>query len=473
MVVDRGDPTSGTDRRRTSTRAFGSSSRESHDSSPFYSRFATPTTSDSEHVQRVPPELMDTFHLGDSRDMSVVPDDSVALVVTSPPYFAGKEYELDVTSGRAPRTYHEYLHLLEDVFAECARVLEPGGRIAVNVANLGRRPYRSLASDVMGLLQDLGLLLRGEIVWVKAKGAAGSCAWGSFQSAVNPVLRDVTERIVVACKGRFDRAIDPRRRRAAGLPHRSTITKDEFLEATTDLWEIPPASATRIGHPAPFPVELPQRLIELYTFEEDVVLDPFVGSGSTAVAAVRTGRHFVGFDTEAEYLRIAAERVNAERRRVGEAHVPGVRGHGEDAPDEWVEALRCGARASELARIVLTLGGFEEIRHEVRLPGSGVTADITAADPLGRTWVFALCGSMTAVNGARLAESLWRAAALASLVRRTGAAAGFVILTTSTPTLGGEAWRAVAALSSPEGPIDGIVDLTDPGAPATLRSIVP
>ena len=111
-----------------------------------------------------------------------------------------------------PATYFEYLALLRDVFAECKRVLEPGGRIAVNVANLGRRPYRSLAGDVTEILQDLGLLLRGEVVWWKGRAAGGSCAWGTFQRPGNPVLRDVTERIVIASKGRFDRALTPAQR---------------------------------------------------------------------------------------------------------------------------------------------------------------------------------------------------------------------------------------------------------------------
>ena len=140
-----------------------------------------------------------------------VADNSVALVVTSPPYFAGKAYEESLGENGVPADYFEYLAMLERVFAECARVLEPGGRIAVNVANLGRRPYRSLAGDVTQILQDLGLLLRGEVVWWKGRAAGGSCAWGTLPAPVNPVLRDVTERIVIASKGRFDRALKPRR----------------------------------------------------------------------------------------------------------------------------------------------------------------------------------------------------------------------------------------------------------------------
>ena len=160
-------------------------------------------------------------------------------------------------------------------------MLEPGGRIA-NVANLGRKPYRSLAADVIHILQDrLGLLLRGEIVWQKGAGASGSCAWGSFRSPSNPVLRDVTQRVIVASKGRFQRALTVDERRRRGVPHEATIATEDFMALTLDVWQTPSESARRVGHPAPFPVDLPQRLIELYTFAGDLVLDPFMGSGST------------------------------------------------------------------------------------------------------------------------------------------------------------------------------------------------
>ena len=316
------------DRRRsgTSTSNFGVGRREAHDASAFYSRFPVPEISKDSDV--TPPSCVDRLWVGDARDMDRhgdIADSSVALVVTSPPYYAGKEYEEAIGEGHIPASYIDYLDMLHDVLEQCRDKLQPGGRIAVNVANLGRRPYRSLSADVIEILQDrLKLLLRGEVVWQKARGAGGSCAWGTFQQPGNPVLRDLTERVVIASKGRFDRARPPAEREAEGLPSVGSSFADEYMEATTDVWEIRPASATRIGHPAPFPVELPQRLIDLYTYRGDLVLDPFIGAGTTAVAAVRTGRHYVGFDTDEGYVALAEERVAEERKRLANRSGPEI-----------------------------------------------------------------------------------------------------------------------------------------------------
>src|SRR5581483_10028553 len=258
------------------------------------------------------------------------------------------------------------------VFAECRRVLEPGVRIAINVANLGRKPYRSLSADVIRILQDdLGLLLRGEVIWQKAEGASGNCAWGAFRSPANPVLRDVTERVVIASKGRFDRARPAPRRRAEGLPHRSTLTSDEFLDATLDLWRIPAESARRVNHPAPFPVELPLRLIELYTYAGDLVLDPFLGSGSTAVAAVRSGRRYAGYDIDPDYVALARARVAEEEDRLRS-------GGAEAAAEAGGREQGEGRAALSIAAALLDECGCAVVAETRAVPAAGTAVSLVA-----------------------------------------------------------------------------------------------
>ena len=281
----------------TSTRSFGTSRREGHDASAFYGRgLAAATFSEDATVADVPRRNLDRIYHHSSEAMAELPDNSVALMVTSPPYHAGKDFDSDAT-------YPEFLELVGRVLGEVHRVLEPGGRAVVNVANLGRRPYLPLSHDVTGIMATLGFHMRGEVIWQKGRGMASSCAFGTFASARNPVLRDIHEYVLVFSKGRMDRV-----RRG-----QSTISREEFLAATLSVWEIPAESARRIGHPAPFPVALPRRLLELYTFAGDVVVDPFCGSGATAVAAVETGRRFVGYDTDADYVALARRRVRTAR----------------------------------------------------------------------------------------------------------------------------------------------------------------
>ncbi|MEA2478015.1 MAG: modification methylase [Actinomycetota bacterium] len=428
-------------KRATSTSSFGVSRRESHDASDFYARFAAPQTSTDDAISTNPGTVLDHVYIGDARSMTEVSDDSVALVVTSPPYFAGKEYEQALGEGHIPATYLEYLDMLEEVFRECVRTLEPGGRIAVNVANLGRKPYRSLASDVTAILQDrLGLLMRGEIIWQKAHGAGGSCAWGSFQSPANPVIRDLTERIVVASKGRFDRALTRTQRARKRLPSQATIFKDDFMEATTDLWDIPPESATRVGHPAPFPVELPLRLIELYTYKHDVVLDPFMGSGSTAVASLRSGRHYIGYDTDPDYVQGARDRIASElvemaaRPRDVEVSIPAVPEAGNDDESFQTRAVREGRRAREIAKAVLQDCGFHDLTEDRRF-GNGVEVNLVAFDSTGARWFFDISGAFTTPRaGLRRTDTLWKALGKAAVL--SAAKPGsyrLILLTTNLP----------------------------------------
>ena len=291
----------------TETPSFGSGRREGHDASQFYDRFPPFVESTDEDVAR--PGTSDVIRCRDSRSMLEVVPRSVALVVTSPPYFSGRDYE---AAEDAPETFDDYLQFLYDVFAECARLLEPGGRMAVNVAGLGRKPWRDLPGLVGELLGGVpGMALRGQIVWVKGRGMNGSAAWGSWRSPSAPTMRDVSERVVVAVKGRFGRAVERPRRRRLGLPHEATISGPDFMRDVLDTWYVRPESAKRVGHSAPFPVELPARLINLNTYRGDLVLDPFMGSGSTAVAAKGLDRRFVGYDTSPEYCETARARVAA------------------------------------------------------------------------------------------------------------------------------------------------------------------
>jgi DNA modification methylase len=451
-------------KRSTSTSAFGVSKRESHDASGFYSRFTAPALSSESEVAGH--RALDKLIVGDSRRMDEVPDSSVALVVTSPPYFAGKEYEESLGEGGVPATYLEYLDLLRDVFAQCARKLEPGGRIAVNVANLGRRPYRSLSADVVGILQDdLRLLLRGEIVWVKQRGSSGSCAWGSFQRPGNPVLRDLTERVVIASKGRFDRVLTAKERAGRGLPSESSMTREDFMENTLDVWEIPAESATRVGHPAPFPVELPARLIELYTYRGDLVLDPFAGSGTTAVAALRSGRHFAGYDLDETYIELAEGRVEEERQRLSgemvaplKVSLPAVADPVDANEGFQSRAVREGWAAKEIAREVIEAAGFTEIQKDQRQPG-GVEVNFTARDSKGRPWLFDVTGSFTTHrSGLKRTDTLWKTLGKAAVLREVGSNP-LILLTTGAPVSGSAGAEALKQLTGPKKPVHAVIEM--------------
>jgi DNA modification methylase len=284
-------------RTSTSTSSFGTPGRVSHDSSKFYtSRLyeAVPGASDVDYIENpIPQTHLNQIFCKSSEAMDELPDCSVHLMVTSPPYNASKEYDADLS-------LEEYLAWLGLVWRETYRVLVPGGRTCINVANLGRKPYIALHALIIEQMLGTGFLMRGEIIWNKASSASPSTAWGSWKSAVNPVLRDVHEYILVFSKDTFSR---PRKDKV------NSITREEFLEWTKSVWNFPAVSAKKIGHPAPFPEELPHRLIQLYTFSEDVVLDPFAGSGTTCLAAQADGRNYVGYEINPEYAEHARRRL--------------------------------------------------------------------------------------------------------------------------------------------------------------------
>ncbi|NMB99066.1 MAG: site-specific DNA-methyltransferase, partial [Thermoanaerobaculaceae bacterium] len=209
------------------------------------------------------------------------------------PYNVGKEYDENLT-------LQEYRDFLKRVWKEVERVLVPGGRCCINIANLGRKPYIPLHSFIIEDMLELNFLMRGEIIWNKSSSGSPSTAWGSWLSAKNPTLRDIHEYILVFSKGNFSRD---------SFGRKSTITKEQFLEYTKSVWTFPAEMASKVGHPAPFPVELPFRLIELYTFEGEVVLDPFLGSGQTAIAALKSRRKYVGYEINPDYIKLAEKRI--------------------------------------------------------------------------------------------------------------------------------------------------------------------
>ncbi len=287
-----------TKKKGTKTSAFGSPGRIGHDSTSFYaSRLyeGLPKEKITKYVEApIPSEFLDRIFCKSSEKMEELPDNAIHLMVTSPPYNVGKEYDENLT-------LNEYRAFLKKIWSEVKRVLVPGGRACINIANLGRKPYIPLHTFIIEDMLDLGFLMRGEIIWDKASSGSPSTAWGSWLSAKNPVLRDIHEYILVFSKGMFSRGNTYKRK--------STISKQEFLEFTKSAWTFAAESARKVGHPAPFPVELPYRLIQLYTFEEEVVLDPFMGSGQAAIAAVKTNRHYVGYEIDKEYIKLAERRI--------------------------------------------------------------------------------------------------------------------------------------------------------------------
>ncbi|MDZ4159564.1 MAG: site-specific DNA-methyltransferase [Anaerolineaceae bacterium] len=281
------------------TSSFGTSSRINHDASQYYNSKLYSELPGENGSRPIPDNPFPTEYenkniLGSSEQMNEIPDNSLHLMITSPPYNVTKEYDEDLS-------LKEYLQLLKNVFSETYRVLVYGGRACVNVANLGRRPYIPLSDYISQIMIEIGFKMRGEIIWNKGAGAGVSMAWGSWQSASNPVLRDTHEYIQVFSKGSFDRKKVPGKE--------NTITKEQFMEWTKSVWTMNPESAKKVGHPAPFPIELPYRLIQLYTYKGEIILDPFMGSGSTAMAALKSDRKYVGYDIDAEYIKLAEERI--------------------------------------------------------------------------------------------------------------------------------------------------------------------
>ena len=288
----------------TSTSSFGTSGRINHDSSKFYSSKLYSELEGKKVIDKteneLPKHLMNKIILGTAENMKELPDNCLHLMITSPPYNVSKEYDEDLS-------LKEYLNMLKKSFMETYRVLVNGGRACINVANLGRKPYIPLSDYISKMMIDIGFNMRGEIIWNKASSSSPSTAWGSWQSAANPILRDIHEYILIFSKGNYNRVRGKKE---------NTISKDQFMDWTKSVWIMNAESAHRIGHPAPFPEELPFRLIQLYSFKDDIVLDPFMGSGTTAISALKSDRKYVGYEINKKYIELAEKRIKPYKSQV-------------------------------------------------------------------------------------------------------------------------------------------------------------
>lgn len=285
-------------RKSTKTSPFGVSGRISHDSTAFYTSKLYDDLPKEQKVtyteNPIPSQLLNNILNKSSEAMDELPDNSVHLMVTSPPYNVGKQYDKNLT-------LKKYREFLKSVWFEVHRVIVPGGRVCINVANLGRKPYIPIHTYITEDMVEIGFLMRGELIWNKSSSASPSTAWGSWMSSSNPTLRDIHEYVLVFSKSSFARK-NPQKRN-------STISREEFLEYTKSVWTFPAESAKKIGHPAPYPIELPYRCIQLYTFENEIVLDPFIGSGQTAIAALKANRKYIGYDIDKSYCLLAEKRI--------------------------------------------------------------------------------------------------------------------------------------------------------------------
>jgi site-specific DNA-methyltransferase (adenine-specific) len=264
-----------------------------------------------------------SLRLGDARDMAWLDDEAIHLVVTSPPYWTLKQYEAGNPEQLGDiEDYEQFLDQLDAAWAECARVLVRGGRIVCVVGDVcvprkrgGRHFVMPLHADIQVRARRLGLDCLTPIIWSKiANGvteASGNGA-GFYGKPYQPgaIIKNDVEYILFLRKGGSYRSPEPTQRAL------SMLSKEEMQAWLRSIWTDIRGSSTRQGHPAPYPVELAERLIRLFSFAGDTVFDPFVGTGSTSVAALRTGRSSIGLDIEPKYLEHAHDRLVTESQQL-------------------------------------------------------------------------------------------------------------------------------------------------------------
>ena len=240
--------------------------------------------------------------LGDALEvLKELPSQSIHLIITSPPYNLDKPY----SNHNDKMDYNDYLDWMQKVWEQCKKVLVEGGRLCINIGENKRQniTYPTFSAFIQQNI-DLGMLYRGTIIWNK-NSAAKHCAWGSWNSCSNPHIVPRHEYIIVFSKGKY---------KLEGEKGKCDLNKDgkEFIEFTRSVWNFGTESKKRIGHPTPFPVELPRRLIKFYSYKGNTVLDPFAGSGTVGVAAIKLGRNFILIDNSADYCKLAQQRIERE-----------------------------------------------------------------------------------------------------------------------------------------------------------------
>jgi DNA modification methylase len=248
------------------------------------------------------------------KTLSCIPDRSVDLIITSPPYNFGHSYAQDPHDDT--HEWNEYFNQLLGVWRECERVLRPGGRMAVNVQPLFS-DYVPTHHIISHQLAGLSLLWRAELLWEKNNYNAKYTAWGSWKSPSMPYIKYTWEYIEV---------FDKESHRKPGRREDIDITAEEFKEWVMGRWSFPPETRMKdYDHPAMFPEELPRRLMKLFSYKNDIVLDPFNGAGTTSLVAWKLGRRFIGIDLSEQYSKQALSRLES-------AGIPGQEAASRPAP---------------------------------------------------------------------------------------------------------------------------------------------
>ncbi|GIW66904.1 MAG: hypothetical protein KatS3mg095_0802 [Candidatus Parcubacteria bacterium] len=250
----------------------------------------------------LPPEFLNKIIIGDSEEfLKKIPENCIDLIFTSPPYNFGLEYE----NHKDGIDWEQYFSKLFAIFNECIRVLKYGGRIIINVQPLFS-DYIPIHHIISNFFMQNKLIWKGEIIWDKHNYNCKYTAWGSWKSPSNPYLKYTWEFLEVFCKGSL---------KHYGNQKRADITTEEFKKWVFAKWDIPPEyNMKKYGHPAMFPEELAARVIKLFSYKDDVVMDPFNGVGTTTVVAKRLGRKYLGIDISEEYCRKAEERIRKEEK---------------------------------------------------------------------------------------------------------------------------------------------------------------